>query len=208
MDAAGAAAESGGADEMSEPPSGPSRALSITNILEKLARRSAQPPGDMPLPLRAVGLSPFFWAALDAKGRHWLKRRLGAMPALKLACKAAYMALQQVQGALASAGVERDMDELMDAVEDESAEPLLDFRFGPQDDAPAVVYWRNLRFEPGMRKESMPGEQSDGCMPGVRVPMPGPRGGLPVPGALYSKDTVVYEPPWAQALLLSRSQDL
>ena len=136
-------------------------------------RRSAQPPGDMPLPLRAVGLSPLFWAALDAKGRHWLKRRLGAMPALKLACRTAYMALQQVQGALASAGVERDMDELMDAVEDESAEPVLSFGYGPQDDAPAVVYWRNLRFEPGLRKEFCPGEQSDGCMPGVRVPMPG-----------------------------------
>lgn len=157
--AAAAAADSGDtaelqlegsdAEEETSVPSAKGQAFSVTSILEKLgSRRSAQPPSEVPLPLRNHGLSPLFWAALDAKGRHWLKRRCDSIKTdRKLACKGVYMALQQVQRALAEAGVERGIGELIHAVEAEGRAFELHFEFNEESSSSYKV-WQNMKLDP------------------------------------------------------------
>jgi len=142
--------ETGGGAESARPSEQLRMASTIAAVLEKLARRRAsQPPGEVPRVLRAAGLPPLFWAALDAKGRHWLKRRCDSIKADKLVCKAVQMGLQQVQGALAEAGVERAVEDLMNAVEAESL--LFGLPFG-QPGHPGTVFWEHLKEEPAVRR--------------------------------------------------------
>ena len=55
------------------------RALSktVTRALEDMSKISTIPAGDMPITWLQRGyMSPLFWGALNAKARHWLKRRI------------------------------------------------------------------------------------------------------------------------------------
>eukprot|EP00966_Prymnesium_polylepis_P283141 6542370-Prymnesium_polylepis.3 len=65
-----------------------------------------------------IGLPLVFWLALDAKSRHWVKRRCGKYNSFKLMFKVIGFVLWNLRLDLQRAGLELDLETLKIAVEE------------------------------------------------------------------------------------------
>jgi len=89
----------------------------IFAILDRLCRDYQKKTYNAPVELLRQGLPYVFWLSLDAKGRHWIKRRIGTFKTTKLLVKTIYMALQKVQQALHDAGITVFIGSIMSSLE-------------------------------------------------------------------------------------------
>lgn len=85
-------------------------------VTARAERVRGEPVGDKPREMYKVGLPPVFWLALDAKMRHWAKRRMGKYNPTKIMFKVIGFVLWNLRGDLARLGFEPDWETLKDAV--------------------------------------------------------------------------------------------
>ena len=92
----------------------------VIDALEGCATAAPRTADAMPRELWSAGrlFTPLFWQALDAQGRHWLKRRIGKYQTPKLVKKMVEWALLRAQERLRQAGHDDlSMDELWSSAE-------------------------------------------------------------------------------------------
>jgi hypothetical protein len=87
-------------------------------VSARAERARVEAVGEKPREMYRVGLPLIFWLALDAKSRHWVKRRCGKYNSHKLMFKVIGFVLWNLMLDLQRAGFEPDLEMLKIAVEE------------------------------------------------------------------------------------------